>query len=194
MVRGAEEVVLRTAIITGSTRARSNAELLAVNAAGHLQRKGIHVDLIRLREYRFSGCMGCRRCIEIKKCCIMDDMTKKIIPIIMKSHTIIVSSPVYFDNVTALVKKFMDRTWCIRGFLKNKVLGAIVVGRGYGLDTAIQATYSWGLKHEMILCHRGARIRGYEYGDALKDERGLRDLERLCNRLYEVANILFSRF
>ncbi len=138
--------------------------------------------------------MGCRRCIEIKKCCIMDDMTKKIIPIIMKSHTIIVSSPVYFDNVTALVKKFMDRTWCIRGFLKNKVLGAIVVGRGYGLDTAIQATYSWGLKHEMSLCHRGARIRGYEYGDALKDERGLRDLERLCNRLYEVANILFSRF
>ncbi len=105
MVRGAEEVVLRTAIITGSTRARSNAELLAVNAAGHLQRKGIHVHLIRLREYRFGECMGCRRCVEIKKCCIMDDMTEKIIPLIMKAHIIIVSSPVYFDNVTALVKK-----------------------------------------------------------------------------------------
>ncbi len=151
---GAEEVVLRTAIITGSTRARSNAELLAVNAAGHLQRKGIHVHLIRLREYRFGECMGCRRCVEIKKCCIMDDMTEKIIPIIMKAHIIIVSSPVYFDNATALVKKIMDRTWCIRGFLKTKILGAIVVGRGYGLDTAIQPIYSWGLKHEMILCQR----------------------------------------
>jgi multimeric flavodoxin WrbA len=186
--------MLRSTIIVGSTRVKSNIDLTANIAAEHLKREHIHVDLVKLREYRFHDCIGCRKCVEIKKCCIRDDMTDKIIPLIMKSHILIIASPVYFDNVTALTKRFMDRTWCLRGFLKNKILGAIVVGRGYGLDQAIQAIYSWGLKHEIILCHRGTRLRGYEYGEILEDKRGLSDLEKMCNRLVEVAFMIYGHY
>ncbi len=180
-------VRLRAFVAAGSPRPRSNSLLLAERARELLSGLGVDVELVELRRYRILDCYSCRRCVEVKRCCIRDDMSEKLIPLLMKSHIIIVSSPVYFDNVPGLVKRFIDRTWCIRGFLRNRVLGAIVVGRGYGLDAAIHAIYTWGLKHEMILCHRGVRARGYEYGEALGDTRALGDLENMCRRLVEVA-------
>ncbi len=181
---------IRALIVSGSPRTESNSLLLAEKAASILGSRGVNVEIVELRRYRILDCIGCRKCVEFKKCCIQDDMTKKIIPELLKSHIIIVSSPVYFDNVSGLVKRFIDRTWCIRGFLRNKVLGAIVVGRGYGLDTAILAIYSWGLKHEMIICHRGVRAHAYDYGEVLTDKRALEDLEKMCLRLYEVTNMI----
>ncbi len=181
---------LRALVVSGSPRPQSNSLLLAEKAYSILSKQGVHVELVELRKYKIYDCFSCRKCVEIKKCCIRDDMSEVIIPLLMKSHMIIVSSPVYFDNVSSLVTRFIDRTWCIRGFLRNKVLGAIVVGRGYGLDTAIQAIYNWGLKHEMILCHRGVRAHGYNYGEVLEDKRALTDLENMCYRLVEIARMI----
>jgi len=181
---------IRALIISGSTRVQSNSLLLAQRAASLLVDKGVEVKVVELRKHKIDDCVGCRRCIEIKKCCIRDDMSTKIIPLLLKSHIIIISTPVYFDNVPSLVKRFIDRTWCIRGFLRNKVLGAIVVGRGYGLDTAIVAIYNWGLKHEMIICHRGVRAHAYNYGEVMDDKQALVDLDNMCSRLFEVASMV----
>jgi len=183
---------LRALIIAGSTRVKSNSLLLAKKAASLLTDKGVKTEIIELRKYHISDCAGCRRCIEINRCCIHDDMSMKIIPCLLKSHILIISSPVYFDNVSSLVKRFMDRTWCIRGFLRNKVLGAIVVGRGYGLDMAIAAIYNWGLKHEMIICHRGVRAHAYNYAEVMDDKRALKDLSNMCSRLFEISSMLHS--
>ena len=183
---------IRAVVIAGSPRPRSNSLLLANKAVEHLEEHGIDVELIELRKHKIHDCYSCRKCVSVKRCCIRDDMTEKIIPLLLRSHIIIIVSPVYFDSVPGLVKRFIDRTWCIRGLLKNRVLGGIVVGRGYGLDMALATIHNWGLKHEMILCHRGARIRAYEYGEALRDDRGLSDLEKLCDRVYEVASLIYS--
>jgi len=152
-----------------------------------LRSYGVDAVVVELRRLRISDCTGCRRCLAEGRCCLGDDMSRVLTPLLLGSSIIIVSTPVYFDNVTALVKRFMDRTWCLRGRLRDRVLGAIAVGRGYGLDNAIGAVYRWGLKHEMIICHRGVRCRAYEAGEALRDTRALRDLEAMCKRLVEVA-------
>ena len=183
---------IKAVIVSGSPRPRSNSLLLAEKASSLLSERGIETCIVELRKYKFYECFSCRKCVETKKCCIKDDMSEKIIPILLKCHIIIVSSPVYFDNVSGLVKKFIDRTWCIREFLRNKILGAIVVGRGYGLDIAIMAIYSWGLKHEMIICHRGVRAHAYNYGEVLQDKRALEDLEKMCTRLTEVSNLIYQ--
>lgn len=182
---------LRAIIISGSTRHKSNSLLLAKKALQKLEENGITSELIELRKFKILDCTSCRKCIDTRNCCIRDDMSSTIIPLLLKSHIIVISTPVYFDNVTGIVKRFIDRTWCIRGFLRNKVLGAIAVGRGYGLDMAIVSIYNWGLKHEMIIGHRGVRARGYEYGDVLNDHRALSDLDSMCSRLAELAHLIY---
>ena len=82
-------------------------------------------------------------------------MSKIIIPQLLESDGIVIGSPVYFNNVSAQAKAFIDRTWCIRGKLRNKIGGAIVVGRRYGAESAITAINAFFLKHEMIPANRG---------------------------------------
>jgi len=58
---------------------------------------------------------------------------------LLKADAIVIGSPVYFNSVPAQTKAFIDRTWCIRGRLRNKTGGAIVVGRRCGIESAITA-------------------------------------------------------
>lgn len=105
---------------------------------------------------------------------------------LFEAKAIIIVSPVYFNNVTAQLKAFMDRTWCIKGKLKNKVGGVVVVGRRYGHESAINAIISFMLKHEMVLGMRGVVVIGYEEGEAMNDEEGLKDVKKLAKRIVEL--------
>ncbi len=177
-------------VIVGSPRKDSNTLLLAERAVELLTENGVKAELINLRELKIHDCTGCRKCLEMGNCCINDDMTNKVIPSLLKSQIVIIATPVHFDNVSALIKRFMDRTWCIRGKLKDKVLGAIVVGRGYGLDTALTNIHNWALKHRMIIGDRGVMARAFNYGEVLKDLRALKDLEKHIKRLAELSRKL----
>jgi multimeric flavodoxin WrbA len=103
-------------------------------------------------------------------------MTATLIPSLLNSNVIIIASPVYFNNVSGQVKVFMDRTWCIRGRLKDKMGGGIVVGRGYGLESALTAINAFMIKHEMILGHRGVSGTAYEKGEIMVDKKSNRIL------------------
>ncbi len=179
--------------ILGSPRPRSNTELLLDRLLSILASRGMEVEKIRLRDYHIEPCNSCRYCLRTGECRIEDDMKKVICPKLVRAHVIVVATPVHFDNVSTLTKTFMDRTWPLRGKLKNKVLGCIVVGRGYGLDSALTCIHNWGLKHRMILGDRGVAARGFDYGEVLEDERGLKDLEKHAERLIELVELIHHR-
>jgi len=144
-------------------------------------------EKIPLREYVLKPCFSCGYCVENGKCCIEDDMTSTIISRLLDSHVIVIASPVYFNNVSGQVKVFMDRTWCIRGKLKDKIGGGIVVGMGYGLESALTAIHAFMIKHEMILGHRGVSGTAYEKGEIIKDKRAIKDAKDLAKRLSELV-------
>ena len=190
MVRGSNS--LRVVGVLGSPRTRSNTEVLLDRVLDRLEVEGFSCVKVRLREYVVKPCYSCRKCLESGCCCIDDDMTRRIIPLLLEAHVIVVASPVNFDNVSTLTKIFMDRTWCIRGRLKNKVLGSIVVGRGYGLDSALTCIHNWGLKHRMIIGDRGVMGIAFDYGEILSDTRAFRDAEKHALRLAELALLVRS--
>ncbi len=49
------------------------------------------------------------------------------------------------NNVSGQLKIFMDRTWCIKGQLRNRIGGAVVVGRRDGAESAITAIQAFFL-------------------------------------------------
>jgi len=189
---GEGSMKLKAVCILGSPRRKSNTEILLNYLMEELRRYNIATTKIVLREYNVKPCYSCRKCLELGVCCLNDDMTNHIVPQVLQAHILVIATPVYFDNVTSLTKVFMDRTWCLRGKLKNKVLGCVVVGRGYGLDSALTAIHNWGLKHRMILCDRGVAARGFNYGDVLADSRAFKDAKQHAKRLAEVARVIYQ--
>ena len=182
--------MLRALGVCGSPRRGGNTETLLDVTLNELKGLGVKAEKIFLNAYDVRPCTGCRYCVEEGRCCMDDDMTNVLIPKLLSADIIVIASPVYFNNVSSYVKTFMDRTWCIRGKLRNKVGSGIVVGRGYGLEFALTAIHSFMLKHEVVLGYRGVAGVGFEAGEVLKDKRAIEDARRLAKRLYELARLL----
>lgn len=170
---------------SGSPRKNSNTDILLK----HLQSL-IGGDFLKLTDYRVEPCTSCWGCRKTGKCIIDDDMSNTLIPILLKAGVIILGSPVYFCNVSAQLKTFIDRTWCIRGNLKNKIGGAIVVGRRDGIENAITAINSFFLKHEIIPVNRGVMGMAFKAGDIKEDNEAIEGVNKLANRIKELSILL----
>jgi len=180
--------------IYGSSRKNGNTEILARYVADKFKHKGVNVEVLCLCDLDIKPCISCRSCVNNRGfCSIDDDMTRIIIPRLLSVDGLVVASPVYFNNVSACVKIFMDRTWCLRGKLKDIVGGSIVVGRGYGAELALAAIHAFMLKHEMILGTRGVTGFAYEKGDIKSDVEAFKWCTRLVDRMYELMSKVKQR-
>lgn len=171
--------------ISGSPRKNSNTDYLlklTLSITGG--------EFFKLADYDINPCRSCRFCVEAGKCVIKDDMSKIFIPLLLRSDGIVMGSPVYFNNVTAQLKAFMDRTWCMREKLRNKIGGAVIVGRRYGLENAITAINAFFLKHEIIPANRGVCGIGFDEGEITKDKEAIRSAKKLGERIKELGEIL----
>lgn len=171
--------------ISGSPRKKSNTdgllkEALAVTGG----------EFIKLTDYLVEPCRSCWGCLKSGNCTIDDDMTRKLIPMLLKADALVLGTPVYFNNVSAQLKAFMDRTWCVKGKLRNKVGGAVVAGRRDGAEGAITAIHALFLKHEMIPANRGVHGRAYAAGEIVHHPESLESARKLAKRLMELTALL----
>jgi multimeric flavodoxin WrbA len=174
--------------ISGSPRKNGNTDYLL----GKLQAV-IGGTLIRLSELRIENCKACKDCRGEGSCLLQDDMQKVIIPKILGCDALVLGSPVYFNNVSSQMKAFIDRTHCLIGLLKNKVGGAVVVGRKYGSEGAITALNGFFLKHEMVIANRGISGVGSNPGDIVDDIESIEAVGKLGKRLVELGSLLTGR-
>lgn len=147
-------------------------------------------EILKLNDYKISPCKSCWKCVDDNKCIIEDDMTNFLIPEIIESDVIILGSPVFFNNVTAQLKAFIDRTWSIRGKLKNKIGAAVVVGRKYGAESAITAINAFYLKHEIIPANRGICGMAFKKREIKKDDEAIKSSRKLGKRILELDTIV----
>ncbi len=106
---------------------------------------------------------------------------------LIEADVLVLGSPVYFNNVSASMKAFIGRTWRLRGRLRNKIGGAVVVGRRYGAKSALIALQAVFLKHEMIPANRGVYGIAFEPGDIEEDELALDAARALGRQLIELV-------
>lgn len=111
---------------------------------------------------------------------------------------IIVGTPVYFGNMTALCKAFLDRCIVLRKdfALTGKVAGVLAVGgaRNGGQELTIASVQAVLFCHEMLLVgdgkptgHRGGTLWSGCPGGIEKDEFGISTARNLGRRVAEVA-------
>lgn len=117
-------------LISGSPR-RGNTEFILESI--FKAAKG-EKELVLLRNKKIGFCSGCLYCEKHNKCSINDEM-QKLYEKVRKTDVIIIGTPNYFDNVTGMLKVFMDRTNPFysggsTSELKGKKLITIVIGGG----------------------------------------------------------------
>lgn len=103
----------------------SRSTLVAVNGSPHagfgnttlmlemlrpaLSAEGFSLEIINLCEHDIEYCIGCGVCMEKGRCWIQDDHAG-IVERLLTAAGIILASPVYFMQVTAQMKTFLDRS------------------------------------------------------------------------------------
>ncbi len=181
---------MKVLAIYGSPRENGNtAKMMASALSAFPEEADIHK--IYLGTLNISGCGPCRECKTTGNCVIDDDM-QGVFKELLWADIILMGSPSEFGDVTALLKMLMERTWWMKGQLRNKIGGYVISGRRY-MESTINTIHAFMLRHRMILGGSGAL--GYtftEMGGLEYDPLALRDAFFTGKRLVDLYEIIYK--
>lgn len=74
--------------------------------------KGHSVEVISLAKKEVKPCLGCNAC-RYEKPCIQKDSFNELVPKIKEADCLVFASPLYFWSISARIKAFIERFYCI---------------------------------------------------------------------------------
>ncbi|MFH2203279.1 MAG: flavodoxin family protein [Elusimicrobiota bacterium] len=102
---------MKITAFNGSARAsKGNTHILVEAFLGGAAAAGAEVENVLLAEKKIKHCRGCFKCWTRTpgKCAMPDDMAE-LLPRFAHSDIVVFATPLYVDNVSGLMKNFMDR-------------------------------------------------------------------------------------
>jgi len=162
---------MKVIAIVGSPHSQGNTSYLVDEALKEIAAQGIETEKIVLGECVVNPCLGHTDCGTYTACKIKDD-APGIIKKYNEADAVILASPVYFYNISAQMKAFIDRnffTFTHDGKKKAKYAGMIAIGGGGGADETIAGLKRFaGLPDEDCIV-----LAGYTGQDAAKNKPDL---------------------
>lgn len=182
--------------ISGTPRKNGNSEILLRYALKPFINDGWNVNIYLASELTINPCKACDSCREINSCTIDDDM-HRIYDAFRRCNAILVSSPVYYRNVSSQLLSILDRHYAIEDEkpLAGKPGGAIAVGRGTsgGQTIVINAIYIWMLSCGVICVPgelNGVTAVADKPGEILNQKKRLDQAEVFGSNVLRVAKSL----
>jgi multimeric flavodoxin WrbA len=114
----------KVVIALGSPRKNGNSAALAEQIALGAESAGAKVESLFLHGMNISPCQSCWHCWkpDAKGCAIDDDM-QTIYPKLLEAGAWVIASPVYWFNVSAQTKLFIDRLLALSAYDSNAFAG-----------------------------------------------------------------------
>ena len=109
-------------VIVGGGRPKGNTAQLVDAFFRGASEAGHQVETISLVKNEVKGCLGCNAC-RYEKPCVQKDALNDIAPKIKSADCIDFASPLYFWTVSARIKAFIERFYCIAQEDPNPLLG-----------------------------------------------------------------------
>ena len=98
----------------GSARRGGNTDVLVSEALTAARKKGATARRIRLSEIDMHPCRGCMRCVS-GRCRSHRDDVGHILEAMLEARALLFATPVYFWNVSGLMKTLWDRMLPLAG-------------------------------------------------------------------------------
>jgi multimeric flavodoxin WrbA len=130
---------MKVVAIVGSPHVNGNTSYLVDQALKELSSQGVETEKIVLGQCVINPCQGHENCSTFKECQQKDD-APRIIEKFNQADGVILASPVYFFDISAQMKAFIDRnffTFTHGGEKKAKYAGLMAIGGGGGADETI---------------------------------------------------------
>jgi multimeric flavodoxin WrbA len=126
--------------IVGSPRLDGNTSYLVDQALDEATKLGARTEKIIISQHRLSPCLAHMNCSGFDSCVQQDDGTW-ILDNFCEADGIILATPVYYYDVSAWMKTFIDRNYFLRQHGKKcqaRAVGIIVVAGGAGIEDTVK--------------------------------------------------------
>jgi multimeric flavodoxin WrbA len=122
---------MRVVCLLGSPRKNANSSIIAERFCAAARGYGAEVRTFTLNDLDFRGCQGCYVCkTKLDRCVLKDDLTE-VLEAVRETDILVLASPVYFWDVTAQMKGFLDRcfSFLVPDFLTNPERSRLAPGK-----------------------------------------------------------------
>ena len=99
-------------VIQGGGRPKGNTAQLVDSFVKGAVDAGHTVEAVSLMMNEVKGCLGCNAC-RYGKPCVQKDAFNDLVPKIKAADCLVFASPLYFWTVSARIKAFIERFYCI---------------------------------------------------------------------------------
>ena len=141
---------MKKILLINSSNRKKNTYNLLLSIENILKDKDYETELITLYNYKINFCKGCEVCI-IKSHCFINDDSHKIMQKIIESDGLVIGTPVYLNNMSGILKTFMDRTcrWFHRSQVAQKPTLILANTQGSGIKNTLnsieEVMIQWGV-------------------------------------------------
>ena len=178
--------------LNGSERKLGNTEILVKEALMGAEEEGAQVEMLRLTDYKVLPCDGLAPCVFGNSRCNLQDDFNNIIDKIFEHDGLILGTPCYILESTAIIKQFIDRAFSVNFRSKARGKPAVIIvpyaTRGWtpyaflqpnmlllflGMEVIDRALIHTQAINEVVLYDRAlirAREMGRELAKAVKKE------------------------
>ena len=173
--------------IIGSPRLDGNTNFLVDNALNEASSNGIETEKIILSQYEINPCLGHKNCAQRQSCPQLDDVPW-ILEKFRLADGIILATPVYWYNVSAQMKAFIDRNYFLyqHGLkYKAKAVGIIVIAEMEAIADTLHTLNQFVDWCFDITKNRRFVVPGYAHklGDARKNQALVEEARELGRQL-----------
>ena len=97
--------------LLGSPRSTGNSSTIAKHLAEAAVKLGAQSKIYELNRLSYRGCQGCYACKKSLDCCGLKDDLTEVLAAVQEADALVLSTPVYYGDITAQLKGFVDRTF-----------------------------------------------------------------------------------
>ena len=190
---------MKIVCLLGSPRTQGNSSTLAKYFCDAAEKLGATVETFSLNKLNFRGCQGCMACKTKLDRCILKDDLEPVLDSLREADVLVLTTPVYFADLTAQLKGFIDRTYSylVPNFFNNPNPSRLSPGKKLvfiqtqgqpneklfaDIFPRNEAFLKWhGFKENYLI--RGCGVRNPE--DILAKEEVLKQAEEVARKIME---------
>lgn len=103
---------MKIVCLLGSPRKNGNSATVAARLLARAAELGAETESIYLNGLQFRGCQACYACKHGAETCVIKDDLAPVLEKVREADAVVLVSAVYYGDITAQLKTFIDRTFC----------------------------------------------------------------------------------
>ena len=102
---------MKVLCVQGSPRKKGNSATIARKFLEVAEDRGATIETYMLNDLDFKPCQACYACkTKLEHCALKDDLTP-VLKALGECDLVVIATPVYYSDISAQTKAFIDRTF-----------------------------------------------------------------------------------